>query len=490
MTQESFACHDDQKFSAHWLTKILHETSQLGLSAAPEGEWSSPSTESMELLRRFSLILSTHENSPPAVLNWLSSFNEPWLLERLAENPNTPAETLEKLIRSDCAQVRAAVADNPKAPFEILFALSRDEQADVRYRLAENYLAPSKILEILADDENPFVAHRAQETIRRTAQHTTFVVDVLRHKLTVLVVDDDDVTRLVLSLALKSDPLIQIVAQTGSAQQAINLALEHQPEIILMDIGMPGMNGIEATREIKQLLPQSKIIMVTAHDSIEEIISAFGNGAEGYHLKSTPNHDLSKAIRIVASGSYWLDPGIASLVLRELSNKSLTILQRLAASRETTRLPNPCENLISITDVYLQANKLSEARTICQAAFSLAQSMYGDEATCTNKAMGKLAELYFLQEEYCHSESTYLNLVKMQSKLCKLEDPELEKYLSLLAEFYSFRWNYEQAEIFYSWLLRIREKNGDVQGQAEIRQKLTDLLEKSDLLPKMERQKI
>jgi len=465
--------------SLHWLTELMHEASKVGLNVQPSGTWSSPHEETQDLLLRFSCMLSSHENSPPSVLSWLAGFEDSRLQTRIAEHPNTPEDVLHKLVRSKFHDVRAAIADNPSTPFELLFALSRDEQADVRYRLAENALLPQEILDILCEDENPYVAHRAQQSLRRRSERRPPQPSTPLSCLSVLIVDDDEVTRLILALSLKSDPLINLVGQANCGEIGIKMAIEHQPDIVLMDIGMPGMNGITATSEIKTMVPRTRVIMVTAHDTLEEIISAFGHGAEGYHLKSTPNHDLGKAIRVVATGSYWLDPGVASMVLRELSKKSLSILQAMSRDSNETDLPNPVLNLLSTVEDYVLTDNLLHARQICQAALSLSQTLYGDLSATTNRAMSRLAELYFLEEEYSSSESTYLDLVRMQSRLHELDDPALDNYLSLLAEFYEFRWNHEQAELFFTWLLRVREKTGNAQKISEAKARLEEIARRS-----------
>lgn len=484
---EPLTQHSARSDSPHWLTQVLHDASKVGIEIPPAGTWSSPGEQTQDLLMRFSKILSSHENSPPSVLSWLADFDNPSLQERVAEHPNTPAETLCRLGKHPNPDVRSAIADNPNAPFELLFSLAMDEHPDVRYRLAENCQLPNEILNILCEDENPFVAHRARQSYRHANRKVEAAPPTASDKLSVLIVDDDEVTRLILSLALKSDPLINIVGQAASGSAGVRMAIETHPDIVLMDIGMPGMNGIAATAEIKTMVPHTKVIMVTAHDTLEEIVGAFGHGAEGYHLKSTPNHDLGKAIRVVASGAYWLDPGIASMVLRELSRKSLAILQNMSEQIKqkdelSPELINPVEALMDIAEQYVCCDCISEARQIYQAALSLSQSLYGDESTSTNKVMCKLAEMYFLEEEYSTSESTYLDLVKLQSRLYELDDPALENYLSLLAEFYEFRWNYEQAELFYSWLLRIREKGGDKSKIQETRQRLEEIIRRSSKL--------
>ncbi|MBX9722422.1 MAG: response regulator transcription factor, partial [Candidatus Obscuribacterales bacterium] len=398
--------------SLHWLTQAMHDASKAGLPVQAKGIWSSPHGETDELLHRFSRIVCTHENSPPSVLSWLSNFENQNLQERIAEHPNTPKEVLHKLSRSAHPDVRSAVAENPSTPFELLFALSQDDHEDVRYRLAGNYELPQEILNILAEDENPYVADRARQSALKNSDSQVQSSSALKDRLTVLIVDDDDWARSALAVSLKFDPLINIVGQARNGKEGIKLAIEQQPDIVLMDIGMPGINGIAATAEIRAMVPSSKVIMVTANDSMQDIVSAFGHGAEGYHLKSTPNQNLAKAIRVVASGASWLDPAIASSVLRELSKTSISIMQNMSMAEDegkAQRLSDPVQKLLAIVEEYVDAKNVTEARHICRAALSLSQTLYGDESCGTKKVMSRLAELYYLAEEYGICESTYLD---------------------------------------------------------------------------------
>jgi DNA-binding NarL/FixJ family response regulator len=434
-------------------------------------------------MTRFSRILSTHEDSPPAVLSWLASFDDPSVQSRIAEHPNTPATVLHRLGAHHDPEVRGALADNPCVPFDLLMRLSRDEHPDVRYRIAENANIHHDVLAILCDDENPFVAQRAKQSMSQRWQSRP---PAETDKLNILIIEDDEVTRFVLSLALRTDPLINVVGQASTGDEGVSLARLTEPDIVLMDIGMPGTNGIAVTAKIKAMLPDTKVIMVTAHDSLEEIVGAFGNGADGYHLKSTPTHDLAKAIRVVASGAYWLDPGLASLVLREMSRRSLSILQKMSdesalpsAEQAHANIENPVESMIKIGDSFVQNEKLQEALQIYQSALTLSQSLYGEDAPVTSKAMSKVAELYLLEEEYSNAESIYLDLIKLQSQLHELDDPALENHLWMLAEFYAFRWNYQQAELFYTWLLRVREKSGDMEKINQAKDRLHEIARKS-----------
>ena len=470
---------DLSPFSADWLLQLMHDVRQHEsmheLPGGVEAELSSFGQQAHDLLARFSCILSAHHDTPPAVLTWLAKFDDHKLLERIAEHPTTPRETLECLAQSPYPDVRGAVGDNPNASRELLNALARDLDPDVRHHLAENCNMHKDILETLCEDENPYIACRAARSlgcIQQSSQPKT------TQKLSILLVDDDDVTRLILSLALKTDTNLRVIGTATSGATAIQMARTLQPDVILMDIGMPHMNGIVATSLIKKELPNIKVIMVTASDRLEEIVGAFGHGAEGYHLKSSTRHDLCKAIHAVASGSFWLDPGIVSTVLRELTKQSMPIVQRNydAVHHAQLRLTDPVQALMKIVDEYANKKLLLEARQICQNAVNLSQEMYGDSAT-TTAALNRLADLYFLDQEYSTSEATYLNLIRLQSRLCNLDDPSLDHYLGFLSDLYEFRGNTEQAELFAAWHLRVCENLGEPVKLTEARDRMNHILE-------------
>jgi DNA-binding NarL/FixJ family response regulator len=99
--------------------------------------------------------------------------------------------------------------------------------------------------------------------------------------------------------------------------QAVEAAGKLRPDVVLMDIQMPFIDGIEATRRIKQHLPQTAVIMLTVHNDDDRIFASFAAGADGYCLKGAETARLALAIRSVADGAAWLDPVIASRVLKE-----------------------------------------------------------------------------------------------------------------------------------------------------------------------------
>jgi len=142
----------------------------------------------------------------------------------------------------------------------------------------------------------------------------------------IMVVDDHEVVRTGLKTILEPEADLQLVGDAGSAQQAIQLASRLEPDLILMDVRMEQMSGVEACRLIKSAHPQIKVLMLTSFAEEEAVMASIMARASGYLLKNVGRADLLKAIRSVASGQNLLDPGVSKMVMERLA--------RLAAKEE------------------------------------------------------------------------------------------------------------------------------------------------------------
>jgi DNA-binding NarL/FixJ family response regulator len=130
-----------------------------------------------------------------------------------------------------------------------------------------------------------------------------------------LLVEDHHITRTGLRLALEQEDQFEIVGEAADGRQAVDKALSLKPDVILMDIGLPGMSGIEAAVAIKAKLSNCRIIMVTSHDMQEDVIASLAANCDGYCLKDIDGAQLSRAIFSVYNGAIWLDPAIAKKVI-------------------------------------------------------------------------------------------------------------------------------------------------------------------------------
>lgn len=137
-------------------------------------------------------------------------------------------------------------------------------------------------------------------------------------KIRVLLVEDHTMTRMGLQLVLEKIEDIEIVAEADNGETAIKFAREYTPDVILMDIGLPVVDGIEATRTIKNEKIASNVLVFTSRDSEDDVFAALGAGADAYIMKGATPEQLVSAIRAVNEGTAWLDPAIAKLVLRNV----------------------------------------------------------------------------------------------------------------------------------------------------------------------------
>ncbi|MCW4457012.1 response regulator transcription factor [Microbacterium sp. MPKO10] len=164
----------------------------------------------------------------------------------------------------------------------------------------------------------------------------------------VLLVDDQDLVRAGLRTLLENDPELTVVAEARNGREAVAKAREYAPDVVLMDLRMPEMDGIEATRVIRRdpALSDVRVLVLTTFDEDDDIIEAIRNGAAGYLLKDTPAADLRAAVHTVADGGNLLSPAILGHVMEyvaatpklqakdprldELTEREYAVLSRLA----------------------------------------------------------------------------------------------------------------------------------------------------------------
>lgn len=134
-----------------------------------------------------------------------------------------------------------------------------------------------------------------------------------------LVVDDHPVVRKGLIAMLETESSIELVGEASSGAEAVEKALALRPQVVLMDLVMPGMDGIEATRLIKQQAPEVNVLVLTSFSTSDKVLPSLSAGAIGYLLKDSSSIDLVRAIQQVAQGEAWLHPSVTRQVLRQIS---------------------------------------------------------------------------------------------------------------------------------------------------------------------------
>jgi len=132
--------------------------------------------------------------------------------------------------------------------------------------------------------------------------------------LHVLLVDDHEVVRLGIKALLARHSQFQVVAEAGTAEEAVQQAIQHQPDVVIMDIRLPGKSGIEATQEITQKLPGTKVIVLTSFAEDDLLFDAIIAGASGYVLKQIGSGELIRALEMVGRGESLLDPAVTQKV--------------------------------------------------------------------------------------------------------------------------------------------------------------------------------
>ncbi len=152
--------------------------------------------------------------------------------------------------------------------------------------------------------------------------------------LRILIVDDHEVVRLGLRSLLSNQANFVVVDEAASAKEAVEKSVQHRPDVVVMDIRMPGENGIEACREIKMHLPNTEVLMLTSYAEDEMLFDAISAGAAGYVLKQGGGDELIRAIQRVGQGEALLDPAVTQRVLARV--RQATRQEQAAAFSDLT----------------------------------------------------------------------------------------------------------------------------------------------------------
>jgi DNA-binding NarL/FixJ family response regulator len=152
----------------------------------------------------------------------------------------------------------------------------------------------------------------------------------------VLLVEDHELTRKGLAYVLQEAEDISVVSLAGNGREALQQAEQTHPDVVLMDLVMPILNGIEATQALKAQYPQMRVIVLTSHSDQDKVFSAFAAGAEGYCMKDIKMEQLLQVIRMVKDGAVWLDPAIAGYLLKVMP--LISQMMRKAESREDSQV--------------------------------------------------------------------------------------------------------------------------------------------------------
>lgn len=194
-------------------------------------------------------------------------------------------------------------------------------------------------------------------------------------RLRILLVDDHEVVRLGLKTLLERHPDFEVVAEAGTAAEAVAKALHHKPDVVVMDIRLPGESGIDACRQITEKLPDAKVIMLTSYAEDEMLFAAIRAGAAGYVLKQIGGDELVRAIETVGRGEALIAPSLIKRVLAEV---------RRAAQREEAA---------AFADLTLQERQVLALIAEGKTNREIAQALFLGEGTVRNYVSSILSKL-------------------------------------------------------------------------------------------------
>jgi DNA-binding NarL/FixJ family response regulator len=137
-------------------------------------------------------------------------------------------------------------------------------------------------------------------------------------KIRILLADDHAVLRAGIRVLLEMQPDLEVVGDASDGAQTLACVRRLRPDVVLMDIGMPGMDGLAATRQVKEISPSTRILILTQHENREYVLPALKVGASGYVLKRSEGDELLNAIRTVHAGGTFLDPTVAGVIAEEV----------------------------------------------------------------------------------------------------------------------------------------------------------------------------
>ena len=164
------------------------------------------------------------------------------------------------------------------------------------------------------------------------------MIENQQKKIRLMLVEDHILIRIGMKISLEKFENIEVIAETSNGREAVELAKEKNPDVIIMDIGLIELDGIEATSKIKKIAPNIKIIMLTVHDSEREILASLTSGADGYCLKDIAPTQLHTAIESVVQGDVWLSSEVAEKVLRNLYGKELGEVKKVDFAKKASEV--------------------------------------------------------------------------------------------------------------------------------------------------------
>jgi two-component system response regulator NreC len=201
------------------------------------------------------------------------------------------------------------------------------------------------------------------------------------NKIRLMLVDDHEVIRVGLKTFLQTQVDFNVVAEASNGEEAVDRAMESHPDVILMDISMPGIDGMEATRRLHVLCPECLVLALTVHDDKQYLMQMLAAGASGYITKRAAADELVEAIHTIAAGNVYLQPALARWLLEDY--------QRL------TRQTMPAPSLNEATDgnvIGLEVLSLRERQVLEMIAQGISNQEIGQRLTLSHKTIARHRE--------------------------------------------------------------------------------------------------
>lgn len=216
--------------------------------------------------------------------------------------------------------------------------------------------------------------------------------------LRLLLVDDQALFREGLRILLEQHDDFAVVAEAANGEQAVDAAKFHAPDIVLMDLRMPVLNGVEATRRIVAELPATRVIVLTTFEDDTEVYDALHAGAVGYLLKASPSEKLVEAIRLTAQGESFIEPSVTAKLLAHFS--------RLAKQERRRATPLPLAEPLSTRELEV-LRQLTEGRSNKE----IAAELHIAEGTVKNHMTNVLGKLGVLDRTQAALRARELGLI-------------------------------------------------------------------------------
>lgn len=206
----------------------------------------------------------------------------------------------------------------------------------------------------------------------------------------VLLVEDHTMTRMGLSLVLEKAEGVELIGEAEDGISGVQMAQELLPDVILMDIGLPNIDGIEATRRIKENHLDSKVLIFTSRDNEDDVFASFKAGADGYIMKGSTPEQTTSAIKAVSEGTAWIDPAIARLVLSSIQKNDKELVPsgeiNYKAGKNTYGLTEREMEVLALIVEGLSNPQIADRLVITRATakahvHSILQKLYVDDRT-------------------------------------------------------------------------------------------------------------